>query len=111
MIDGPVLVLNNSFLPVQITSIKRAITLVFKGFARIVDSQYQFHDFQSWAAVGMNLDDERIHLTMSAIKVPRVIMLQFYEKLPRRNVRLTRQNIYLRDKNTCHYCGRLFSRA
>src|SRR3989338_3943116 len=98
MIEGPVLVLNRTFLPVQITTIKRAICLVFKGLAKIVDSEYQLYDYQSWSELSVALEDERIHLTKSAIKVPRVIMLQFYEKLPRRNVRLTRQNIYLRDK-------------
>lgn len=111
MIEGPVLVLNRTFLPVQITSIKRAICLVFKGFAKIVDSEYQLYDFQSWSDLGLALGDERINMTSSAIKVPRVIMLQFYEKLPRRSVRLTRQNIYLRDKNMCQYCGITFSRS
>lgn len=111
MIEGPVLVLNRSFLPVQITSIKRAVVLVFKGLAKVVDSQYQLYDFQSWSEVSLGLRDERIHLTKAAIKVPRVIILQFYEKLPRRNVRLTRQNIYLRDKNTCQYCGQQLPRS
>lgn len=111
MIEGPVLVLNRTFLPVQITSIKRAICLVFKGLAKVVDSEYQLYDFESWSEIGLALGDERIHMTHSAIKVPRVIMLQFYEKLPRRSVRLTRQNIYLRDKNMCQYCGVMFSRA
>lgn len=111
MLEGPVLVLNNAFLPVQITSVKRAVTLVYKGFAKIVDEQYQLYDFQSWAEVAVSLHEDRIHLTRSVMKVPRVILLQYYEKLPRRNVRLTRQNIYLRDKNTCQYCGRIFPRA
>lgn len=111
MIEGPVLILNRTFLPVQVTSIKRAISLVFKGLAKVVDSEYQLYDFKSWAEVSLSRDDERIQLTRSAIKVPRVILLQFYDKLPRRNVRLTRQNIYLRDKSTCQYCGRNYSRA
>lgn len=111
MITGPVLVLNRSFVPVQITSIKRAICLAFKGFAKIVDDQYQLFDFDSWSELSLAMQEDRIHMTHSAIKVPRVILLQFYDKLPRSQLRFSRQNIYLRDKNLCQYCGRSFNRS
>ncbi|MCD6082939.1 HNH endonuclease, partial [Candidatus Aerophobetes bacterium] len=42
------------------------------------------------------------------IKVPRVILLMIYDKLPPREVKFTRRNIYRRDKNTCQYCGKTF---
>lgn len=111
MLQGPVLVLNRSYLPVHITSIKRAITLIFKGLAKVVDSEYQLYDFQSWSELSVAKESEKIQLTKSSIRVPRVIILQFYEKVPRRRVRLTRQNIYLRDKNTCQYCRKIFPRS
>jgi 5-methylcytosine-specific restriction endonuclease McrA len=111
MIEGPVLVLNRSFSPVSITSIKRAVCLVFKGMAKIVDEQYQLYDFSSWSELGTAMQGDSIHLTQRAIRVPRVIMLQFYDRLPQRRVRLTRENIYLRDRSTCQYCGRRFSRS
>lgn len=37
-------------------------------------------------------------------KVPAVIMLTEYQK-PKRNVRLTKRNVYLRDNYICQYCG------
>ena len=43
--------------------------------------------------------------------MPRVVVLQAYDRLPRREVRFSRQNIYLRDNFTCQYCGRTFARA
>ncbi len=111
MIEGPVLVLNRSYIPVQITSVKRAICLAFKGLARILDEQYQTYDFQSWAELAVAVKDDRINLTHRAIRVPRVILLQFYDRLPNRDVRLSRENIYLRDKNTCQYCKKKFKRS
>lgn len=110
MIEGPVLVLNRSYAPVHVTSIKRAICLVFKGLARIVDDQYQLYDFQSWSELSVAMQDERIHLTTEVMRVPRVIMLTFYDKLPSRRVRFSRENIYLRDGSTCQYCGKHFRR-
>lgn len=111
MISGPVLVLNKSFVPIHITSIKRAICLVFKGLAKVVDEQYRMFDFQSWAEVSDAMHDDSISVTRGFIRVPRVILLQFYDKLPSRNIRFSRENIYLRDKNTCQYCGRRFSKS
>lgn len=111
MIDGPCLVLNRTFLPIQLTSIKRAICLVFKGYAKIVDEQYQLFDFDSWSELSAEWHHEKIHLTQKAIRVPRVVLLSFYDKLPLRHVRLTRQNIFLRDKNMCQYCGKRFKKS
>lgn len=111
MIEGSALVLNRSYVPVHITSIKRAICLVFKGIAKIVDQQYQVYDFKSWSELSVSLKDERINMTEKAIRVPRVIMLQYYDKVPRRDVRLSRENVYLRDRNTCQYCGKRYKRS
>ena len=46
-----------------------------------------------------------------AILVPRVIILQVYDRLPRTKVRFSRYNIYLRDGNTCQYCSRELPRT
>ncbi|MCP5463498.1 MAG: HNH endonuclease [Deltaproteobacteria bacterium] len=111
MIDGPVLVLNRGFAPVHITSVKRAICLVFKGLAQIVDEQYQVYDFHSWSELSAALTEDTISLTSQSIRVPRVIMLQFYDRLPRRRIRFSRENVYIRDKSTCQYCGKRFKRS
>jgi 5-methylcytosine-specific restriction endonuclease McrA len=34
-----------------------------------------------------------------------VILLQAFDRVPRRHVRFSRINIYARDRNTCQYCG------
>jgi 5-methylcytosine-specific restriction endonuclease McrA len=42
------------------------------------------------------------------IAVPRIVRLFSYDRLPRRNVRFTRRNIFARDSNHCQYCGKKF---
>jgi 5-methylcytosine-specific restriction endonuclease McrA len=111
MIQGSCLVLNKSFMPIQMTSIKRALCLVFKDYAKIVDEQYQLYDFGSWSELSAHEHNEKINLTEKVIRVPRVILLNFYEKMPRLKVTLTRENIFLRDQNTCQYCGEKFKRT
>jgi len=46
-----------------------------------------------------------------AIRVPRVILLLAYDRVPKRRVRFSRFNIYTRDRNTCQYCGQTFPRS
>jgi len=44
------------------------------------------------------------------IRVPRVILLVMFDRLPKKEVKFTRHNIFERDRNTCQYCGRIFER-
>ena len=43
--------------------------------------------------------------------MPRVIVLQLYDRIPKTKVRFSRHNIYMRDGNMCQYCGRELPRA
>ena len=43
------------------------------------------------------------------IRVPRVLRLLHYDRLPKQRVRLNRRNIFARDANSCQYCGKRFS--
>lgn len=111
MVNTSVLVLNRFYLPVNVTSVRRAFCLLYEGLARAVDEQFRTFDFESWAALAVALDDDSIGLVDRVIRVPRVIVLLAYDRFPKRHVRFSRANIYGRDRNTCQYCGRGFSRS
>ncbi|HVN84366.1 MAG TPA: HNH endonuclease [Candidatus Binatia bacterium] len=111
VLNTKVLVLNRSFLPIHITSVRRAFALLYQGVAEAVNAQYQTFDFDSWSELSVSVHDDTIGLVNRVIRVPRVILLVAYDRLPRRQVRFSRFNIYARDRNTCQYCGLLFSRA
>jgi 5-methylcytosine-specific restriction endonuclease McrA len=108
MLNSSVLVLNRVFVPVHVTSLKRAFTLLYLGVARAVNSQFETFDFDSWSAVTASREDETIGLVGRSIKVPRVILLLAYDRVPKRDVRFSRINIFARDKNRCQYCGNVF---
>jgi 5-methylcytosine-specific restriction endonuclease McrA len=109
VLNTRVLVLNRSYLPIHTTSVRRAIALLYQDIARAVDEQYRIFDFASWAALAAH--EDKIGLVDRAIRVPRVILLLAYDRVPRRYVRFSRFNIYSRDANRCQYCGRQFPRA
>ena len=106
MLNAPVLVLNHSFLPIHVTSVRRAFSLVYQESARVVNEHYETFDFASWAGQRMNGDCAAIGTPRGAIRLPRVIVLQRFDRIPKRHVRFSRVNVFARDGFTCQYCGR-----
>lgn len=103
------LVLNRSFLPVHITTVRRACILLYQGVARAVDAEYQTFDFGDWRA--RSDAGETLGLVAGPMPVPRVIVLVTYDRVPKRHVRFSRHNVYARDHDTCQYCGRRLPRS
>ncbi len=75
MLNSKVLVLNQSYFPVHVTSVRRAFSLLYQGIAKVVDQQYRTFDYESWSALSGSLHDETVGLVDRAIRVPRVILL------------------------------------
>ncbi|MBI3537687.1 MAG: HNH endonuclease [Chloroflexi bacterium] len=85
-----VLVLNATYEPLNIVSVKRAIVLLLKDKAEIVEAAQQ------------KIRAERI-----AIDMPLVIRLVVFVPVPRRlPLPLSRRTVLARDIFTCQYCGR-----
>ncbi|RME79465.1 MAG: HNH endonuclease, partial [Chloroflexi bacterium] len=86
---GDVLVLNATYEPLSVVSVKRAIVLLLKEKAEIVE------------AAEASLRSERLSLP-----VPLVIRLVYFVKIPRRiSLPVTRRGVLSRDHYTCQYCG------
>lgn len=81
-----VLVLNETQVPINITSWRRAMTMLYKG-----------------RAAGVAYNGKMIN---GALRLPEIIRLVHYVPLPYTKVVLSRKNIYLRDNHACQYCGK-----
>lgn len=111
MADSAVLVLNNVYQAVQITGVRRAFRLFYAGRARAVAPDFRTYDFDNWCDLPPGADHETIVTPRREIRIPRVIQLLHFDRVPRRDVRFTRRNIFFRDRNRCQYCGRIFPQA
>ncbi len=110
MLNTSVLVLNRYYQPVHVTSVKRAISLLYQGVAKAIDHQYRLYEFADWAELSAANHDV-IATVNRQIRVPRVVVLSAYEYLPKGRVRFSRLNIYARDNDTCQYCGQQLARS
>jgi 5-methylcytosine-specific restriction endonuclease McrA len=102
----PVLVLNRHFQPVQVTTAKRALVLLYGGAAEALDEGGEVHGFDQWRTLPLRPSDHAVPIVGGALRVPRVVHLFRYERMPRVSVRLTRRNLMFRDAHECQYCGR-----
>jgi 5-methylcytosine-specific restriction endonuclease McrA len=114
-LDRPVLVLNRLWQAVNTCSVRRALTLLFQGHAQVVhsDAENNFftHDFRSWRELSIaEPEAEMVRSISTDIRIPQVIVLLLFDRMPRKEVKFTRHNVFERDKNTCQYCGQIFDR-
>lgn len=102
----PTLVLNRNWQPVGVASVARALTKVFIGSARVVDPEdYQLYDWSDWAEQAPLQGEPAIQSQCLRLRVPEVISLVRYDRLPRISVSFNRRNLFTRDRFTCQYCG------
>ena len=85
---APVLVLNASYEPINICAARRAVVLVLKGVAMTEEENGHY-----------------LHAQRVAMRLPSVIRLLEYRRIPHQTRALSRKNILLRDRNICQYCG------
>lgn len=112
MLTAPVLVLNRYFVPVTITSVKRAFVMMYSGVAKAVGTDYETFDFESWSQISaMKYDEDVVKTVSAAFRTPRVIVLVRYEGLIRKEAKFNRLNIFRRDSGACQYCRKKFSRS
>ena len=89
MIRAPVLVLNLNYVPVNVCTVRRAVVLLGKAKAEM-------------------LENHRGHLRTvdRTIDAPSIIRLVYLVKRPFLPRKLSKKEVFLRDRYTCQYCGK-----
>ncbi|HVL27175.1 MAG TPA: HNH endonuclease [Acidimicrobiales bacterium] len=83
------LVLNASYEPLCVVSVRRAVVLVLKEKAEVLHTA-----------------DRVLHSERTSMPVPSVIRLNYFVKVPfRARAALNRRAVFARDGGRCQYCG------
>ena len=107
MLQRPALVLNRNWQPVNVATVARALVLLWNESARVVDpADYQTFTWEDWSKLRPGDDERFIQAVRFRLRVPEVITLTGYDRLPAAAVTFSRRNIFKRDRYTCQYCGR-----
>jgi 5-methylcytosine-specific restriction endonuclease McrA len=112
MSQNRVLVLNKGWTAVGIATVERAFNLIMSEYAngqpkaRIIDPQdFQAYTWDDWSKITPKSDESVIHTARQSFRLPEVVLLSRYEKMPQQRVHFSRRTIYRRDNYTCQYCG------
>ncbi len=89
MINLLVLVLNQNYEPLNICSARRAVLLLYKGKAELLEN-----------------GRGDLRAVSSTMPMPSVIRLMHMVKRPTTQLRFSRREIFSRDKYKCQYCGK-----
>jgi 5-methylcytosine-specific restriction endonuclease McrA len=109
VLDRATLVLNRSWVPIHVTTVRRAICLLFRDAAAVVSpSTMQTYSFAEWLDDGHTHFDAWVSASRHRIAAPDVIQLTAYNRVPAHRAPFTRRNLFARDGHTCQYCSTRF---
>lgn len=108
VLERHILVLNRAWVPIHVTTVRRALCMVYQTAARVVATDtLQTHDFANWVLQAASGPPNQgwIRTASFTIPAPEVVQLLRYDRVPAHDAPFTRRNLYQRDDYTCQYCG------
>ncbi len=114
VLDTSVLVINRFYIALRVISVRRALTLLYRGCAEVVtleNEQYTSYDFSSWCELSqLQAEDKQpgedyLQAVGFELQVPRIVRLTKYDRISQPAVRFNRRNLFARDGYCCQYCG------
>jgi 5-methylcytosine-specific restriction endonuclease McrA len=106
VLELPTLVLNLSWQPVHVTTVVRALVMLWNETARAVDpDEYRLYDWADWSELEPANGRPFVRSAHRSFRAPEVICLAHYDRLPGAAVTFSRRNVAKRDHYTCQYCG------
>ena len=111
-LEKPVLVLNKNYMVVGTSPLYKALNLLFstdkdgKAKAFVIDDECMPHTWEVWSKIKVKEGEDAIYTVSKSFKIPEVIKLNRFDRMPKELVVFSRWNIFRRDEHKCQYCGR-----
>jgi 5-methylcytosine-specific restriction endonuclease McrA len=106
ILGQPTLVLNRHWRPIHVTTVVRALVMLWNDSARVVEpEEYRLYAWEEWAELEPPTGGPCIRSARARLRVPEVVCLSHYDRLPAAAVTFSRRNVAKRDHHTCQYCG------
>ena len=106
VLQRPTLVLNRNWQPIRVSTVARSLILVWNEHAKVIDPHdFQTYDWSDWSALAPSEGELFVQSVRMRLRVPEVISLTSFDKVPQGKVAFNRRNLFRRDQYACQYCG------
>ena len=107
VLQRPTLVLNRNWQAINVATVARALIMLWNESAKVVDPlDYQLYDWNDWSKLVPDRDEPFVQAVRQQFRVPEVVTLTEFDRLPSAAVTFSRRNVFKRDRFTCQYCGK-----
>jgi 5-methylcytosine-specific restriction endonuclease McrA len=104
-----VLVLNKNWQAIGVKSIADSLSMMYASTATGLDIQGTDnmipHRWESWINLPQDISSNYISTIRGSIKIPKVIILCNYNKIPKKRPKFSSRAIWSRDNGICQYTG------
>lgn len=110
-LERPVLLLNKNWVVIGTSPLYKAINLLLSKHkdgsckAYVIDNNCSPLTWEEWSHIRPDCEENQISTPSNTFKIPEVLRLAKYDKMPREMVTFSRWNIFKRDNHKCQYCN------
>ena len=105
-----VLVLNKQWQAIHVKNPMDAISMMYANTATGLLVKgcdiMQPLSWDQWVNLPHDSEEKYIHTASLSIRIPKIIILSKYSRVPLKRPKLTKKNIWKRDNYTCQYTGK-----
>ena len=109
-----VLILNKHWIPINTTTAKHSFALMYSENAKgimIEEDKVVPLEWNEWVSLNLKENDRTVKTVRGFVKIPTVIVLNHYDKIPRQIIKFTQKSLWERDNFTCQYTGKKVTRT
>lgn len=108
-----VLVLNKNWQAINISTPADALSMMYANTATGLDIRGKDDmvplTWKEWVSLSCSENDSFVKTIQGNVKIPKIVILCRYDKVPKKRPKITRKGIWLRDQGICQYTGKKIS--
>jgi 5-methylcytosine-specific restriction endonuclease McrA len=105
-----VLVLNKNWQAINISTPADALSMMYANTATGLDIRGKDDmvplTWKEWINLSCSDQDSFVKTIQGKVKIPKIIILCRYDKVPKKRPKITRRGIWIRDQGICQYTGK-----
>lgn len=104
-----VLILNKHWIPINTTTPKHAFGLLYCENAKAINISPDVVEplsWSEWILIKPKPEEDSVKILSGEVRIPSVIVMTYFDKIPRQSAKFTIKNIWERDNYTCQYTGK-----